>query len=64
MLSIILIPAALCYTFGVLVGDTRQGWAILAAMLILVVIFAVAAVLAEQSGNPLFDQNGHRSDRQ
>ena len=32
MLSILLIPAALCYTFGKMVGDTRQGWAILAAM--------------------------------
>ena len=32
MLSILLIPAALCYTFGKMVGDTRQGWALLAAM--------------------------------
>ena len=32
MLAILLIPAALCYTFGVMVGDTRQGWALLAAM--------------------------------
>ena len=32
MLAILLIPAALCYTFGKMVGDTRQGWAILAAM--------------------------------
>ena len=32
MLSILLIPGALCYTFGMMVGDTRQGWAILAAM--------------------------------
>ena len=29
MLSILMIPAALCYTFGKMVGDTRQGWAIL-----------------------------------
>ena len=35
MLAILLIPAALCYTFGAMVGDTRQGWAILAAMTIL-----------------------------
>ena len=35
MLSILLIPAALCYTFGKMVGDTRQGWALLTAMLIL-----------------------------
>ena len=32
MLAILLIPAALCYTFGKMVGDTRQGWAVLAAM--------------------------------
>ena len=32
VLAILLIPAALCYTFGRMVGDTRQGWAILAAM--------------------------------
>ena len=38
MLSILLIPAALCYTFGKMVGDTRQGWAILIAMLILLVV--------------------------
>ena len=32
LLAILLIPAALCYTFGAMVGDTRQGWAVLAAM--------------------------------
>jgi K+-transporting ATPase ATPase A chain len=32
VLAILLIPAALCYTFGMMVGDTRQGWAVLAAM--------------------------------
>jgi K+-transporting ATPase ATPase A chain len=35
ILSILLIPAALCYTFGKMIGDTRQGWAILAAMTII-----------------------------
>ena len=34
MLAILLIPAALCYTFGEMVGDRRQGWALLAAMLV------------------------------
>ncbi|HTX80473.1 MAG TPA: potassium-transporting ATPase subunit KdpA [Longilinea sp.] len=53
MLSILLIPAALCYTFGKLVGDTRQGWTILIAMLIVLVIMLGVAVWAEQSGNPL-----------
>ncbi len=40
MLAILLIPAALCYTFGKMVGDTRQGWAILAAMTIIFVLIA------------------------
>lgn len=52
MLSILLIPAALCYTFGKLVGDTRQGWAILTAMLILLVVFIGVAYMAESAGNP------------
>lgn len=52
MLSILLIPAALCYTFGKMVGDTRQGWAILAAMTIIFVAFMVLVVLSEQAGNP------------
>jgi K+-transporting ATPase ATPase A chain len=52
MLSILLIPAALCYTFGKMVGDTRQGWALLAGMTIILVIFVVGAYAAEASGNP------------
>lgn len=52
MLAILLIPAALCYTFGRLVGDTRQGWAILAAMTIVFVLMVGVAVWAEQAGNP------------
>lgn len=52
MLSILLIPAALCYTFGQMVGDTRQGWALLAAMTIILVIFLVGAYAAEAAGNP------------
>jgi K+-transporting ATPase ATPase A chain len=58
MLSILLIPAALCYTFGKLVGDTRQGWTLLIAMLILLVIMLSVAVWAEQSGNPLLTKLG------
>jgi K+-transporting ATPase ATPase A chain len=54
MLSILLIPAALCYTFGKMVGDTRQGWALLAAMTIIFVVLLGVAVWAEQSGNPAF----------
>ncbi len=52
MLAEILIPVALAYTFGRMVGDTRQGWAVLAAMGILYVSLVVVAVHAEQAGNP------------
>jgi len=52
MLAILLIPAALCYTFGKMVGDTRKGWAILAAMTVIFVVMLSVAVWAEQSGNP------------
>jgi K+-transporting ATPase ATPase A chain len=52
MLAILLIPAALCYTFGKMVGDTRKGWAILVAMTIIFVAMLSVAVWAEQSGNP------------
>ena len=52
MLAILLIPASLCYTFGKMVGDTRKGWAILAAMTIIFVALLSVTVWAEQSGNP------------
>ncbi|MGZ8095603.1 MAG: potassium-transporting ATPase subunit KdpA [Methylosarcina sp.] len=52
MLSILLIPAALCYTFGVMVGDVRQGWAILAAMTVIFAALIFVTVSAEQNGNP------------
>ncbi|MFN8381908.1 MAG: potassium-transporting ATPase subunit KdpA [Anaerolineales bacterium] len=58
MLSILLIPAALCYTFGKMVGDTRQGWTILITMTILFVVFMSLAVWAEQAGNPAFTKMG------
>jgi K+-transporting ATPase ATPase A chain len=52
MLAIFLIPGGLCYSFGVLVGDRRQGWAILATMLLIFVPLAIGAIAAEQAGNP------------
>ena len=52
VLAILLIPAALCYTFGVMVGDTRQGWALLAAMTVILVVMLALALWAEQQGNP------------
>ncbi|NWF71526.1 MAG: potassium-transporting ATPase subunit KdpA [Nitrospirae bacterium] len=57
-LAILLIPAALCYTFGMMVGDRRQGWAILAAMTILLLCFIPVGLWAEQSGNPAFTALG------
>jgi K+-transporting ATPase ATPase A chain len=52
MLAILLIPGALCYTFGKMVGDTRQGWALLAAMTIVLALLLVTAFWSEQRGNP------------
>ncbi len=52
MLAIFVIPAALCFVFGRMVDDRRQGWAVLAAMTVLFVAFAIPAALAEQQGNP------------
>ena len=53
MLAIFLIPAALVFAFGQIVGDKRQGWAILAAMTVIFVIAVAVIVPAEQVGNPL-----------
>ncbi|MGE7137762.1 potassium-transporting ATPase subunit KdpA [Luteibacter sp. NPDC031894] len=52
MLAILVIPAGLCYTFGKMVGDRRQGWAILATMLLIFIPLTLGAVAAEQAGNP------------
>jgi potassium-transporting ATPase potassium-binding subunit len=52
MLAILLIPAALCHTFGRMVGDARQGWVLLAAMVIIFVAFLAVCLWAEHSGVP------------
>jgi K+-transporting ATPase ATPase A chain len=52
LLAILLIPGALCYTFGRMVGDTRQGWALLAAMTFVFVVLLALCAGAEQAGNP------------
>jgi K+-transporting ATPase ATPase A chain len=52
VLAILLIPAALCHTFGRMVGDARQGWAVLLAILLLFVPLVALEVGAEQAGNP------------
>jgi K+-transporting ATPase ATPase A chain len=58
MLAIVIIPAALTYTFGRMVGDTRQGWAVFAAMLILFVSLLSLAAYNEQRGNPQLTRLG------
>ena len=52
MVAIILIPAALCYTFGHMVGNKKQGWAVLAAMTIVLLGMVTAAYYFEQKGVP------------
>jgi K+-transporting ATPase ATPase A chain len=58
LLSILVISGALCYTFGVMVGDRRQGWAILAAMLVIFVPLLVLCAVAEQSPSPAIAELG------
>ena len=58
VLAILLIAAALCYTFGYMVKDRRQGWALLAAMFIIFIPCLWISMHFEQAGNPLFDKLG------
>jgi K+-transporting ATPase ATPase A chain len=58
MVSIFLIPAGLCFAFGRLVGDRRQGWAILAAMTVLFVVMAAGVMAAEHQAHPAFTALG------
>ncbi len=58
MLAILIIPAALCYTFGKMVGDRRQGWTLLIVMTIIFVALLSVAVWSEQGGNPAFTAMG------
>ncbi|MCC7536250.1 MAG: potassium-transporting ATPase subunit KdpA [Deltaproteobacteria bacterium] len=58
VLSILLIPGALCFTFGKLVKDVRQGWAVLAAMMVIFVPLLVFVVAQEQAGNPVLHALG------
>jgi potassium-transporting ATPase potassium-binding subunit len=50
VLAILVISAALCYTFGVMVKDTRQGWTVLAAMTVIFVALLAVCYVAEQNG--------------
>ncbi|MGE8568850.1 Potassium-transporting ATPase A chain [compost metagenome] len=58
MLAILAIPAALCFTFGEMVGSRRQGIAILAAMTVLFAVFALTTAYFEQQPNPMAAQAG------
>jgi len=58
MLAILLIPAALCCTFGRMIGDPRQGWALLAAMTIVLAALLASAYVAESVPNPALTTAG------
>ena len=58
MLAIFLIPAALCFAFGRMVGDRRQGWAVLGAMTVLFVVAAIGITAAEQGAQPALQAMG------
>lgn len=56
IVAILLLPATLAYSFGCIVGDRRQGWALIATMSIIFLPSLVLTVISEQSPNPLFDE--------
>ncbi|KVD59272.1 ATPase [Burkholderia ubonensis] len=58
MLAMLIIPAALCHTFGTMIQDRRQGWAIYAAMLALFVAAAAMVIRAEQAAGPALSAPG------
>lgn len=58
LVAILVISSGLCYTFGVMVGDTRQGWAVLAAMFVILLPLTIFCVWQEQKGVPTYDAMG------
>jgi len=62
MFLIFLIPAALTYTFGRMVGDTRQGWAIFAAFSVMFLIGVFVTYGFEQAGNPILAKLGIQTE--
>jgi len=58
LLAILLIPAALCYTYGKMAGDTRQGWTLLATMFMILIPLMTACLWSEQAGNPYLSRLG------
>src|SRR5207248_5479403 len=60
--AIILIPISFAYTFGTMVGDRRQGWVLIAAMMIIFTPLMVMGVISEKHSNPRFDPRIINSD--
>jgi K+-transporting ATPase ATPase A chain len=58
IIAMFLIPAALCFVFGRMIDDPRQGWAVISAMAAIFVVMAIVALWAEQRGNPLIAELG------
>lgn len=58
MVALLLIPVALCFTYGIMVDDKRQGWAILIAMFMLFIPFLIIEPIMEQRGNPALIKMG------
>ena len=58
MLAILLIPAGLCFAFGRMVGDIRQGWAVLGAMTVIFVVMTAVVLIAEQQAHPALQAVG------
>ncbi|RKP57427.1 potassium-transporting ATPase subunit KdpA [Pararobbsia silviterrae] len=58
MIAMLVIPAALCVMFGAMVGDRRQGAAVLAAMTIAFAVACVSEIASEQAGNPIYASLG------
>ena len=58
MLAIFLIPAGLCFAFGRMVGDMRQGWAVLGAMTVIFVLMTGVVMMAEQQAHPALQALG------
>lgn len=58
MLAIFIIPAGLCFAFGRMVGDIRQGWAVLSAMTIIFVVTTIVVMIAEQQVHPALQALG------
>jgi potassium-transporting ATPase potassium-binding subunit len=58
VLAILLIPAALCVTFGRMVGDMRQGWTLLAAMTVALITLTALCIWSEQASDPRLEALG------